>query len=188
MPANKAILQKFVKHNQDVFLPNSDGTHRRVHYPDGKPIVVDIHLEPGARAHSAAYRVPKGSSNRVEKKLFDLKRQGLIEEAPFSQFSSSLLVIAKPDGDIRMTVDYRKLNQFFKQYTYPLTTTEDIFNRMAGGTKFSCIDLSQWSYQFSPGESSRDGTTFVTPTWCLAMEGFTDGLEHISASCSVPHR
>jgi hypothetical protein len=163
VPANKTIMKRSLDKSGDLWRSNPDGTLRRVNMPDGTPIEVSIHLEPGASAHSAAYRVSKENEAKVAQKLYDLKREGSIEEAPFSHFSSSLLVQPKPHGDIRMTVDYRKLNQSITQYTYPLSTPEDIFNRMAGATRFSVIDFSSWFYQFALAQSSRDCTTFVTP-------------------------
>ena len=77
---------------------------------------------------------------------------------------SPLLVLPKPNGDLRLTVDYRKLNCFIKPYTFPLTTTEDILSRIGGSTRFTTLDLKTWFWQFELSPEARACTTFVTPT------------------------
>ena len=94
----------------------------------------------------------------------EMQQQGLISPAPYSHFCSPLLVVPKPNGDIRMIVDYRTLNTYIKPYVYPLTTADDIFSRSGGCTRFSTLDFKSWFYQHSLSERSKQCTTFSTPT------------------------
>ena len=51
-------------------------------------------------------------------------------------------MVPKPDGSLRMCVDYRKLNQVTKVDVYPLPYIEDVLNRLGKSTVFTTMDVA----------------------------------------------
>ena len=168
-PEVKLRLQEGLRTYGDLFRPDSDGKLRRINKYDGTPVIVTIQLEDGASHRCRAYKTNAGYTLKVEDKIRELHEQGHIRPANTSRFGSSLLVVPKPDGEIRMTIDYRAINGYIKPYSYPCCSVQDCHNRLGGSERYTALDGKSWFYQFTLAEHSRECTTFVTPTmgcWC----------------------
>ena len=59
-----------------------------------------------------------------------------------TEWVSSLVIIEKPDGRIRVCLDPKPLNKAIKRQHYPLPTTEEIFDKMKDAHMFSKLDAS----------------------------------------------
>ena len=60
----------------------------------------------------------------------------------FSEWATPLVCVPKPDGTVRLCGDYRTtVNQATHTEQFPIPTVEEIRSRLAGGEKFSKIDL-----------------------------------------------
>ena len=73
------------------------------------------------------------------KTLFDA---GVIRESE-SPFSSPIVVVRKKNGDVRLCVDYRKLNSQTIKDAYALPNLEEAFSALAGSKWFSVMDLKR---------------------------------------------
>ena len=71
-------------------------------------------------------RVPFQLREKVDKKLDELMQAGIIKEVPEgpTTWISPLVVIPKPDGDIRVCVDMRRANEAIVQERHPIPTVE----------------------------------------------------------------
>ena len=67
---------------------------------------------------------------------------GVIRESN-SQFASPIVIVKKEDGSDRICVDYRKLNKLAVADSKPITTAEDLFQRLGKSKYYSKIDLSK---------------------------------------------
>ena len=87
-------------------------------------VMMDIELEPGTRVISQLpYRIPEKMKERVRKEIEDMLEGGIIEESE-SAWSSPIVPVLKPNGAVRVCVDYRKLNACTPiTYTYLLLMT-----------------------------------------------------------------
>ena len=66
-------------------------------------------------------------------------------------------------GGVRICGDFKvTINPVLRTVQYPLPRIEDIFSSLAGGEKFSKIDLSQAYLQMEVEESSRKLLTINT--------------------------
>jgi len=73
------------------------------------------------------------------------------------------LLYAKSDGNIQICGDYKlTVNQAARVDTYPLPEVEELFASLAGGTKFSKLDLAHAYQQVCLDESSKHFTTINT--------------------------
>ena len=68
----------------------------------------------------------------------------------------------KEDGSLRLTIDYRKVNNATLPDPYPLPRIDDIIARLAKNKFFSKIDLANGYYQIKMHKDSIKFTTFIS--------------------------
>lgn len=98
----------------------------------------------------------------VKKHLGELLDAGVIRESE-SPFSSPIVVVQKRNGDVRLRVDYRKLNLQTIHDAYALPNLEESFSALAGSQWFSVLDLKSGYYQIEMCETDKPKTAFVCP-------------------------
>lgn len=87
----------------------------------------------------------------VRKRLQELLDAGIIRESG-SPFSSPIVVVQKKNGDVRLCVDYRKLNTQTVREAYALPNLEETFTALHGSQWFSVLDLKSGYYQIEMAE------------------------------------
>ena len=88
-----------------------------------------------------AYSVPLRLREKVELKLDRLVWERNLTPVQHSEWASPVVVVPKPNGDIRMCVDCGvTMNKFLKTVHYPLPNIEEIF---ASLELFLCISFIQ---------------------------------------------
>ena len=109
-------------------------------------------------------RVPFQLREKVDKKLDELLAADIIEEVPQGPTSwiSPLVIIPKPDGDIRVCVDMRRANEAIVRERHPIPSVEELLHRLNGSTMFSKLDLKWGFHQITLDKESRNITAFVT--------------------------
>uniref|UniRef100_A0A3P8UAF7 Gypsy retrotransposon integrase-like protein 1 n=1 Tax=Amphiprion percula TaxID=161767 RepID=A0A3P8UAF7_AMPPE len=98
----------------------------------------------------------------VRQHLRELLEAGVIRESE-SPFSSPIVVVRKKNGDIRLCIDYRKLNMQTVKDAYPLPNLQESLSALSGSKWFSVLDLKSGYYQIEMNESDKEKTAFVTP-------------------------
>ena len=125
-----------------------------------------IHVDP--KIHPVAQaprRVPFHVRRKKEGKLDELQRLDIIEPVTGpTPWVSPLVVVPKPNGEVRICVDMRWVNTAVIRERYPIPTVEEILQHLTGACVFSKLDL-RWGYhQIELDEQSRHYTTFATHT------------------------
>jgi len=108
-------------------------------------------------------RTPFRLREEVDKKL-ELLAYGIIEpvmNGP-TRWVSPLVGAPKPDGDVHVCVDLRRVNEAIVRKRHPVPTVEDLLHNINGSIVFSKLDLKWGFHQVMLDEASRDMTTFVT--------------------------
>uniref|UniRef100_A0A3B1JYN6 Gypsy retrotransposon integrase-like protein 1 n=1 Tax=Astyanax mexicanus TaxID=7994 RepID=A0A3B1JYN6_ASTMX len=98
----------------------------------------------------------------VRKHLQELLQAGIIRESE-SPFSSPIVVVRKKNGDVRLCIDYRKLNLQTVKDAYALPNLEETFSTLTGSKWFSVLDLKSGYYQIEVEETDKPKTAFVCP-------------------------
>lgn len=93
------------------------------------------------------------------KELYDAN---IIRESE-SPFASPIVVVKKKTGQIRLCVDYRKLNCQTIKDAYALPHIEEAFASLTGAKWFLVMDLKSGYYQVEMEEEDKHKTAFVTP-------------------------
>ena len=77
----------------------------------------------------------------MKKELAEMERNGIIEPA-CSEWASPLIVAMKKSGELRLCVDYRKLNAVTKFDTYLMPRIEELINRVGRAKFITTLDLT----------------------------------------------
>ena len=136
--------------------------------------VMPVHHAP--RNVSVALRQP------LQRELEKLVSQGII--APVVEptpWVSSLVVVGKPDGTLRICLDPKDLNKAIMRENYPLPTVEEVATRLSGAKVFSIFDVKQGFWHVELDLVSSLLTTFNTPfgrfRWCRMPFGISSASE-----------
>ena len=122
-------------------------------------------LEDGAQPKFCRTRnVPCAVKPYFEKELERLQEEGIISPIEYSPWASGVVSVAKRDTkDVRLCGDYKvTINPVIRE-KFPLPRVEDIFAKMAGGKRFSKIDLKmltcKWRWRRPQNNISRSTLT-----------------------------
>ena len=114
----------------------------------------------------ACRTVPEPYMPALEKELDDLVKQGIIRKVdyPTPWLHPIVVVPKKGTTDIRLCVDFTKLNKFVKRPTNPQPTPwEVVRNLPRGTTHFAVFDALKGYHQVELDQASQDLTAFMTP-------------------------
>lgn len=124
-----------------------------------------IRLDPqSVPVQHAPRKVPVALRDRLKETLDQLSEQGIV--APVTEptsWVSSMVVVPKSDGKLRICLDPKDLNQAIQREHYPLPTIEDIATRLHGAKVFTVLDVRNGFWHVPLDEDSSFLTTFNTP-------------------------
>lgn len=106
------------------------------------------------------YPVPVGKRVKVREVLDKLEKMGIIEQA-VSEYCNPLRIVDKKDGEIRICVDARYLNEHIEAEHEGPPDINDILQKYEGMTVFSTTDLTQGFLQIPLKKESRKYTAFI---------------------------
>ena len=107
-----------------------------------------------------AYRIPLNKREVVEEMIEDMLHDEIIRPSN-SPYSSPILLVPKRDHELRLCVDYRKLNAVTESDAYALPLIQDIFDLVGGNAIYSTLDLKTRYYQMSVAEDNIPKTGFT---------------------------
>ena len=92
------------------------------------------------------YRVPDKMKTQVEEQIRNLLEEGIIEEST-SYWASPVVPVLKPNGSIRVCIDYRRLNAVTNKLEYYMPMLEDVLEKVGPCKIVSKLDMSQSFHQ-----------------------------------------
>ena len=88
--------------------------------------------------------VPFALKDAISKELDRLERAGTLQKVSHSDWAAPIVPVTKGDGTIRICGDYKvTVNPYLDINRYPLPKPNDLFASLAGGQRFTKLDLSQ---------------------------------------------
>ena len=123
-----------------------------------------LQLKPGATPKFVKARPPPFAlKEAIEQELNRLEEAGIIEKVRHSQWASPVVPVPKANGRLRLCGDYKiTINPSLEVDKYPFPKPEDLFATLAGGRKFTKIDLTNAYQQMVLEEESRELVTINT--------------------------
>lgn len=134
--------------------------------PPGLPPkrVVDhqINLLPNTQPFNQhSYRMNQVELAALRKQLDELLEQKFIQPS-LSQYGSPCLFVKKKTGELRLVVDYRKLNHATLRMNYSLPRIDESLEQFKGANYFSKLDLNSGYFQIRIREEDVQKTAFNT--------------------------
>ena len=107
-------------------------------------------------------RVPVAIRERLRETLDDF---GRFRVTTPTSWISSMVVVPKPNGTLRICLDPKDLNRALQRENYPLPTIEEVATRLHGAKvyMFTVLDVACGFWHVSLDEQSSFLTTFNTP-------------------------
>jgi len=124
-------------------------------------------------------RIPPSQLEEVRKHLQELQDKDIIQPST-SPYSSPIVLVRKKTGDLRMCVDYRKLNANTRKDAYPLPRVEESLDALADSKWYTSLDLAAGYHQVAMDERDQYKTAFTTPFGLYEFKKMPFGL------CTAP--
>lgn len=120
------------------------------------------------------YPLSPNKLSLLEKELDKMLERGVVEPSN-SPWNSPVVMVTKPNGEIRLCLDCRKLNSISKADAYPLPYINQILDQLRDAKYLTSIDLSSayWQIKYDSRESAEK-TAFTVPR---------RGLFHFNVMC-----
>ena len=107
-------------------------------------------------------RQPVHFQQKINESIDEMLKNNIIEECE-SPWNSSIVCVKKKDSnDIRICLDFRKLNEVTERPIFPIPNVDEILDSFGGSRYFSTLDLGNAYYQIELEESSKKKTAFST--------------------------
>jgi hypothetical protein len=117
-------------------------------------------LEEGAKPIiTPPYRHPRRFKDEIDKEIKELLAMGHIRPSN-NPFASSVVLVLKKDGTMRMCIDYQALKKETFKNRYPIQRIDKLMDELHGVVFFSNIDLCSGYYQINIREKDIEKTTF----------------------------
>ena len=124
---------------------------------------------------------PPPITEEIERQCQELQLIDVIEPSK-SPWSSPVVPIRKPDGTIRLCVDYRRLNKVTISDKFPMPHLQDAVYSLYGVKYFTTLDLVRGYYQVPMDEESREFTAFTTSRNHYQFKRLSFGLKNAPAT------
>ena len=107
--------------------------------------------------------VPFAIKEAIGREIDRLEDIGVLEKVEFSRWATPIVPVPKADGTFRLCGDYKvTLNAALEVDQHPLPKPEEIFVSLAGGQRFTTLDLSQAYQQLVLDDASKELVTINT--------------------------
>lgn len=128
--------------------------------------------------------IPQAFQEEFKRTIKEMKESGMIVDSK-SPWCSPVRLVRKPDGSIRVCIDFRKVNNVTIKDGFPIPKIDYLFTRLSKAKIYSTIDLCHGYFQVKMDEGSRPYTAFATQWGFYEFLVMTMGL---SNSCATFQR
>ena len=150
IPAQPDVVSEF----EDVF--SAEGK-----LPDKLHLEIDKSVPPVVLP---VRKVPFAVQEPLRQELERLVTKGILETVDVpTDWVSSMVVVKKANGKIRLCIDPHPLNQALRRNYYPLPVIDDLLPQLTNAKVFSVVDAKNGFWHVQLDEESSLLTTFGTP-------------------------
>ena len=167
-------IDSLQKEFQDLFEENQNPIR---HFNAGIRLKEDC-----APIFCKARPMPYALKTKVEEELGKLQERGVIYPVKHSDWAAPIVVVPKADQSVRICGDYKMtVNRVISEEQYPLPNTDDMFATLAGGQKFTKLDLRQAYSQVELESESEECLTVNTHLGLYRYRRLAYGVSSASA-------
>ena len=121
------------------------------------------------------YPTPFRAKEAIEKEIETMLKQLIIRPSS-SPYCSPITVVSKPDGNIRLCIDFRKLNAITIFDNEPIPQMGEMVTRLTKAKYFTKLDLTKGYWQIPLKENCKQYTTFQTSLGLMEFNYLPFGL------------
>ena len=122
--------------------------------------------------------LPYALKGRVQTELENMIKSGILVKVEHSDWATPIVVVDNK-SKLRICGDYKvTLNRVIETRHYPIPLVEECFNAVAGGTKFTVLDIKKAYNTLSIRECDRNLTTINTFMGLLAWTRLPFGINN----------
>jgi hypothetical protein len=122
-----------------------------------------IELKPNTKPiKQSKYRMNPNCAAKVKEEIDKLLKAGFIYPVDRAEWLSSIMIVPKKNGKLRVCIDYRKLNGASNFETFPLSFTEEILETVAGHKILSLLDGFNGYNQVRVASEDQPKICFIT--------------------------
>lgn len=92
------------------------------------------------------------------------------------------MIVPKPDGTIRVCVDFRKVNEVAVFDAFPVSQREEMIEKIGQAKYISTLDLMKGYWQIPMNTVDKEKTAFGTPWGLFQFKCMLFGLHRAAAS------
>jgi hypothetical protein len=157
----------FSKHDFDI--GRTDSVEHKISLTDDTPF------------RERSRPIPPKDLEDARRHIAKLLEANIIRESK-SPYASPICLVRKKNGDVRLTVDYRRLNRRTVKDAYALPRIEDAFSKLSGCKWYSVMDLKSGFYNVPMAESDRHKTAFICPLGFYEFNRMPQGVTNAPAT------
>lgn len=167
-------VTSFLVNNLDIFQPGGEPTDYIEHHIElVNPNQIPIAVPP--------YQLSGNRKALLRREIDKMIEDGVIEECE-SPWAAPVVMVPKKNNEVRVCIDYRKLNEVTVTDRYPLPRIDDLLHLAKQTLFMSSIDLKAGYWQVRVKDSDRDMTAFITPFGLFRFKRMPFGLKNAPAT------
>lgn len=131
------------------------------------PNTYKIDLKPNARPFAVHQprRVPIPLLPKLEDEIQRLLKLGVIKEVNKpTEWCAPIVPVPKPNGKVRLCVDFTQLNENVKRQVHMLPSVDHVLGQIKDASIFSKLDANSGFHQIALHPTSQLLTTFIAPS------------------------
>jgi ribonuclease HI len=132
--------------------------------PPARGVVCDIEVEPGTRPIAEK---PRRIKSHLLPQVYELLKkllEAMLIEYSDSEWASPIVIVMKKNGvDIRLCIDYRRVNQLIKLLNYPLPLIDELLSNFEAAMWFLSLDMASGFWAVLMTERAKQISAFVCP-------------------------
>ena len=147
-PSKKDGVEEIIRQNKGVFMADN--------WDIGWTRLVKHHIvTKGIPINIKPWRQPLHLEDKIEETIKNLIDNGIIKKCNSPWNTPMVSVWKKGKQEVRLCLDFRKLNAITERQCFPMPNVEDLLNKLNGAGYFSTIDLGNAYYQVQLAEESQ---------------------------------
>ena len=150
-----ADITKLLLKHQAIFAKSPDQL--------GRTYLIKHVIETGDRAaiRKRPYRVSPKQRKQIDEEMDMMLKTNIIRKS-VSPWAAPVILVPKPNGEVRLCIDFREVNSVTKKDSYPLPRIDDVLDSLNGAQYFTTLDLMSGFWQIEMEETSKEKTAFIT--------------------------